>query len=96
MYREIDTMITGQILIIPESKIQKNAQISCKYKPVPIGIKYSVNDPFKSKNEQNKEEFIIYRRQLEGHTKENLEDIENQQSKKINILNILYYFYYSC
>jgi hypothetical protein len=65
-------------------------QISCKYKPVPIGIKYSVNDPFKSKNEQNKEEFIIYRRQLEGHTKENLEDIENQQSKKINILNILY------
>ena len=58
-------------------------QISCKYKPVPIGIKYTVNDPFKSKNEQNKEEFIIYRKQLEGHTKENLEDIENQQSKKI-------------
>ncbi len=56
-------------------------QISCKYKPVPIGIKYSVNDPFKSKNEQNKEEFIIYRKELEGHTKENLEDIENQQSK---------------
>ena len=57
-------------------------QISCKYKPVPIGIKYTINDPFKSKNEQNKEEFIIYRKQLEGHTKENLEDIENQQSKK--------------
>ena len=56
-------------------------QISCKYKPVPIGIKYTINDPFKSKNEQNKEEFIIYRKQLEGHTKENLEDIENQQSK---------------
>ena len=57
-------------------------QISCKYKPVPIGIKYTINDPFKSKNEQNKEEFIIYRKQLEGHTKENLEEIENQQSKK--------------
>ena len=58
-------------------------QISCKYKPVPIGIKYTVNDPFKSKNEQNKEEFVIYRKELEGHTKENLEDIENQQSKEI-------------
>ena len=56
-------------------------QISCKYKPIPIGIKYTVNDPFKSKNEQNKQEYIIYRKQLEGHTKENLEDIENQQSK---------------
>ena len=52
-----------------------------KYKPIPIGIKYTVNDPFKSKNEQNKQEYIIYRKQLEGHTKENLEDIENQQSK---------------
>ena len=58
-------------------------QISAKYKPVPIGIKYTINDPFKSKNEQNKEEFIIYRNQLEGHNKENLEDIENQQSKII-------------
>ena len=56
-------------------------QISCKYKPVPIGIKYTVNDPFKSKSEQSKEEFIIYRKELEGHTKENLEDIENKQSK---------------
>ena len=56
-------------------------QISCKYKPVPIGIKYTVNDPFKSKNDQNKEEFIIYRSELEGHTKDNLDDIENQQSK---------------
>ena len=56
-------------------------QISCKYKPIPIGIKYTVNDPFKSKNEQSKEEHIIYRKQLEGHTKENLEEIENQQSK---------------
>ena len=63
-------------------------QISCKYKPVPIGIKFTVNDPFKSKNEQNKEEYIIYRKQLEGHNKENLEDIENQQSKKIIYINI--------
>ena len=61
-------------------------QISCKYKPIPIGIKYTVNDPFKSKNEQNKEEYIIYRNQLEGHAKENLEDIENQQSKKLFVL----------
>jgi hypothetical protein len=56
-------------------------QISVKYKPIPIGIKYSVNDPFKSRTEQKKEEFIIYRKQLEGHTKENIEDIENQKSK---------------
>ena len=55
-------------------------QISVKYKPVPIGIKYSVNDPFKSRGEQKKEEFIIYRDQLDGHAKENIEDIENQQS----------------
>ena len=55
-------------------------QISVKYKPIPIGIKYSINDPFKSPNEQKKEEFIIYRNQLEGHTKENIEEIENQQS----------------
>jgi hypothetical protein len=40
-----------------------------------------VNDPFKSRTEQKKEEFIIYRKQLEGHTKENIEDIENQKSK---------------
>ena len=45
-----------------------------------IVIKYSINDPFKSPNEQKKEEFIIYRDQLEGHTKENIEEIENQQS----------------
>ena len=55
-------------------------QISAKFKPVPIGIKYSVNDPFKSKSEQNKEEFIIYRNQLIDKAKENIEDIENQQS----------------
>ena len=59
---------------------QKLRQISVKYKPIPIGIKYSINDPFKSPNEQKKEEFIIYRNQLEGHTKENIEEIENQQS----------------
>ena len=56
-------------------------QISVKYKPIPIAIKYSVNDPFKSKNEQKKEEFIIYRKQVEDHNKENIEEIENQQSK---------------
>ena len=56
-------------------------QISVKYKPIPIAIKYSVNDPFKSKSEQKKEEFIIYRNQLEDHSKENIEEIENQQSK---------------
>ena len=37
-----------------------------------------MNDPFKSPNEQEKEEFIIYRNQLD--TKENIEEIENQQS----------------
>ena len=57
-------------------------QISIKYNPIPIGIKYSVNDPFKSKNEQKKEEFIIYRKQL-GKTKENIQEIENQQSNYI-------------
>ena len=70
-------------------------QISCKYKPVPIGIKYKVNDPFKSKNEQNKEEFIIYRKDLEEHTKDNLDDIENQQSKNL-IFIILFFIYNSC
>ena len=55
-------------------------QISAKFKPVPIGIKYSVNDPFKSKSEQSKEEFVIYRNQLIDQKKENIEDIENQQS----------------
>ena len=52
-----------------------------KYKPVPIGIKYSVNDPFKSRAEQRKEEFIIYRDEIKNQEKENIEDIENQQSK---------------
>ena len=56
-------------------------QISVKYKPVPIGIKYSVNDPFKSRAEQRKEEFIIYRDEIKNQEKENIEDIENQQSK---------------
>jgi hypothetical protein len=56
-------------------------QISVKYKPVPIGIKYSVNDPFKSRAEQTKEEFIIYRDEIKNQEKENIEDIENQQSK---------------
>ena len=55
-------------------------QISIKYKPIPIGIKYSVNDPFKSPNEQKKEEFIIYRDKLKDHKNENIEEIENQQS----------------
>ena len=55
-------------------------QISVKYKPVPIGIKYSVNDPFKSRAEQKKEEFIIYREDVKAQAKENIEDIENQQS----------------
>ena len=40
-----------------------------------------MNDPFKSKNEKKKEEFIIYRKQVEDHNKENIEEIENQQSK---------------
>ena len=65
-------------------------QISCKYKPVPIGIKYVINDPFKAKSDQNKEVHIIYRKDLEGHNKENLEEIENQQSKfLIKLYNIL-------
>ena len=68
-------------------------QISVKYKPVPIGIKYSVNDPFKSPNEQKKEEFIIYRDQVEGHKKENIEEIENQQSKYIFLFNLIFYYY---
>ena len=61
--------------------IDELKQISCKYKPIPIGIKYKVNDPFKTKNEQNKEEITIYRNQLDGYTKENLEEIENKESK---------------
>ena len=69
-------------------------QISVKYKPVPIGIKYSVNDPFKSPNEQKKEEFIIYRDQVEGHKKENIEEIENQQSKYIFLFNLIFYYYF--
>ena len=47
---------------------------------MPIGIKYSVNDPFKSRAEQKKEEFIIYREDVKAQAKENIEDIENQQS----------------
>ena len=62
------------------SFIDELKQISIKNKPIPIGIKYSVNDPFKSRNGQKKEEYIIYRNQLKDHNKENIEEIENQQS----------------
>ena len=68
-----------KIILAEDGEIKDELkQISIKYKPVPIGIKYSVNDPFKSPNEQEKEEFIIYRNQLDN--KENIEEIENQQS----------------
>jgi len=64
-------------------------QISIKYKPIPIGIRYRVNDPFKSKSEQNYEEHIIMRNELDAFNKENMEDIENQQSK-FKIINLLF------
>jgi hypothetical protein len=64
-------------------------QISIKYKPIPIGIRYRVNDPFKSKSEQVYEDHIIMRSQLDTLNKENMEDIENQQSKFKNI-NLLF------
>ena len=66
-------------------------QISIKYKPIPIGIRYRVNDPFKSKSEQNYEEHIIMRNELDAFNKENMEDIENQQSKFI--LFYIYFFF---
>ena len=66
-------------------------QITCKYKPVPIGIKYQVTDPFKARNEQEPEEHIVMRRDLIGLANQNIEDIENQQiseySKKVTEYN---------
>ena len=34
-----------------------------------------------TKSEQSQEEITIYRNQLDGYTKENLEEIENKESK---------------
>ena len=55
-------------------------QIACKYKPVPIGIKYHVSDPFKSRSEQVEEEHIVMRKDLVGMNFQNVDEIENQQS----------------
>ena len=66
-------------------------QIACKYKPVPIGIKYHVSDPFKGRNEQVEEEHIVMRKDLVGLNLQNIDEIENQQiseySKKITEYN---------
>ena len=66
-------------------------QVASKYKPIPIGIKYKITNPFQSKNEQTQEEHILLRKDLDSLKNENLEEIENQQigeySKQITKYN---------
>ena len=66
-------------------------QISCKYKPVPIGIKYHVSDPFKSKYEQEHKEYVIMRKDIGNVNSLCYDDIENNQisdySKKVTEYN---------
>ena len=68
-------------------------QISCKYKPVPIGIKYHVSDPFKSKHEQEYKEYTLMRSDVSGSINSLCyDDIDNNNqisdySKKVTEYN---------